>query len=310
MNYLTVQYLEYCPELANLSPDEVRACLVDAASRLPLTHVLVGWDLPPALLEVCQRETWRMGIKLYRWHPLLTGDGVFIPQPAWQVVGASGKRISGFKGMPEFTFVCPNHPAGRAALLAHLDDILRSNQYDGLFLDRIRFPSPAENPIEQLGCFCEYCQAEASRQGLDLEKVRQRLLQLVETMDGRLELVDNLFRPTDPVLEDFFRFRQHSLSVLLAEIARRTHVAGLEVGLDCFAPSLARMVGQSLEELGRGVDWVKIMVYAHTMGPAGMPFELIGLVNWLVQTAGLDERQAMTCLGRSCGLALPAGRTE
>jgi hypothetical protein len=66
------------------------------------------------------------------------------------------------------------------------------------------------------------------------------------------------------------------------------------------------MVGQSLEELGRGVDWVKIMVYAHTMGPAGMPFELIGLANWLVQTAGLDERQAMACLERSSGLALPA----
>ena len=310
MNYLTVQYLEYRPELAGLSPEEVGARLVDAADRLPLTHLLVGWDLPPPLLEVCQQVTRRMGIKLYRWHPLLTGDGVFVPQPAWKVVGAGGKRISGFKGMPEFTFVCPNHPAGRAALLAHLDDILGSNQYDGLFLDRIRFPSPAENPIEDLGCFCEYCQAEASRQGLDLEKVRQRLLQLVETMDGRLELVDNLFRPTDPVLEDFFRFRQRSLNVLLAEIARRTHAAGLEVGLDCFAPSLARMVGQSLEELGRGVDWVKIMVYAHTMGPAGLPFELIGLVNWLVQTAGLDERQVMTYLGRSCGLALPAGRAE
>jgi hypothetical protein len=33
-------------------------------------------------------------------------------------------------------------------------------------------------------------------------------------------------------------------------------------------------------------------------------------VNWLVQTAGLDERQVMTYLGRSCGLALPAGRAE
>jgi hypothetical protein len=74
MDYLTLQYLEYRPELAALSPEEVGGCLVDAASRLPLTHLLVGWDLPPALLEVCQRETRRMGIKLYRWHPLLTGD--------------------------------------------------------------------------------------------------------------------------------------------------------------------------------------------------------------------------------------------
>ena len=314
MDYLTAQYLEARPELADLSPERVRARLADAAERLPLTHLLVGWDLPPALLEVCQQETRRMGIKLYRWQPLLTGDGVFVPQPEWQVVGATGERISGFKGLPEFTFVCPNHPEGQAALLAHLDDILQDDnqQYTGLFLDRIRFPSPAENPIDHLGCFCEHCQAKASRQGLDLEGVRQRLLRLAQMPDPgeRLKLVKNLFRPQDPLLEDFFRFRQHCVGSLLAEVARRTHAAGLEVGLDCFAPSLARMVGQNLEELGQHADWVKIMVYAHTMGPAGMPFELSGLANWLIPMAGLDERQAMTFLAQSSGLALPANCTE
>jgi hypothetical protein len=311
MDYLTVQYLEYRPELADLSPAQVGSRLQDAAGRLPLTHVLVGWDLPPALLEVCQRETRRMGSKLYRWHPLLTGDGVFQPQPAWQVVGAAGERIAGFKGMPEFTFVCPNHPAGRAALLSHLDDVLHSGQYAGLFLDRIRFPSPAEDPFGHLGCFCEHCRAEAAGQGLDLEEVRRYLLQLVETPQGCLELVDNLFRSQHPLLENFLRFRQRSVSRLLAEIAGRTHAAGLEVGLDCFAPCLTRMVGQNLPELGHhGVDWIKVMVYAHTLGPAGMPFELAGLASWLVEKTGMAGSQVMAFLGQASGLPLPVSIAE
>jgi len=310
METLTIQYLEYRPELADLLPEEVRARLVDAAERLPLTHLLVGWELPPDLLKVCQQETRRMGIKLYRWHPLLTGDGVFQPQLGWQVVGASGERVQGFKGLPEFTFTCPNHPEGRTALLAHLDDILRDGQYAGLFLDRIRFPSPASNPLGHLGCFCEYCRAERLRQGLDLETVRQRLLQLGDITGGRQELVDNLFRSHDLLLEEFFRFRQHSVASLLAEVIRRTHAAGLEVGLDCFAPSLMRMVGQNLEELSQDVDWVKIMVYAHTLGPAGMPFELAGLADWLIEATGVPESQAMAFLGQACGLPLPVTRGE
>ena len=308
MNYLTIQYLEYRPELAELLPEEVRDRLADAAERLPLTHLLAGWDLPPALLETCQRETRRLGIKLYRWHPLLTGDGVFHPQPEWQTVGVTGERISGFKGMAEFTFVCPNHPEGRATLLAHLDDILLSGVYSGLFLDRIRFPSPATDPIGQLGCFCEYCQAEGARQDIDLERVRRRLFEPGYIPGARLELVENLFRAQDPLLEEFFRFRQHSVSSLMAEVAMRTHSAGLEVGLDCFAPSLTRMVGQDLAALGQDVDWIKIMAYAHTMGPAGMPFELDGLAGWLVETTGMAESQVMVFLAQVSGLRLPANR--
>ena len=310
MDYLTIQYLEYRPELMELSPEEVRTRLAYAVDRLPVTHVLVGWDLPSDLLEVCRQESRRMGIKLYRWHPLLSGDGVFQPQPEWQTVGATGERISGFKGMPEFTFVCPNHPEARRALLAHLDDILANDQYTGLFLDRIRFPSPAENPIRQLGCFCEHCQTQAARQGLDLEEVRRWLMRLADTPPGCLELVKNLFRPHHPLLDDFFRFRQSSVSILLAEVARRTHAAGLEVGLDCFAPSLTRMVGQDLGKLGQYVDWIKVMVYAHTLGPAGMPFELDGLAGWLVEATGMVESQAMVFLGQASGLLIPANRVE
>jgi hypothetical protein len=68
MECLPVQYQEYRPELAELSPEEVSALLVDAASRLPLIHVLVGWDLSPALLAICQWEYFRKSAEAWQFN--------------------------------------------------------------------------------------------------------------------------------------------------------------------------------------------------------------------------------------------------
>jgi hypothetical protein len=64
------------------------------------------------------------------------------------------------------------------------------------------------------------------------------------------------------------------------------------------------MVGQDLTALGKTVDWIKVMVYAHTLGPAGMPYELLGLAEWLVKQ-GVSEGQALGALADACGLTLP-----
>jgi hypothetical protein len=80
------------------------------------------------------------------------------------------------------------------------------------------------------------------------------------------------------------------------------------VGLDCFAPALMPMVGQDLRPLSRCADWTKLMCYAHTLGPAGMPFELLALADWLVERAGLDEREALELLSQASGLLLPGER--
>ena len=41
------------------------------------------------------------------------------------------------------------------------------------------------------------------------------------------------------------------------------------------------MVGQDLSGMSGIVDWIKLMTYAHTLGPAGIPFELSGLFHYL-----------------------------
>lgn len=143
---VSIQYLEGGSPAAMISPEEARGCLRTAFEDLPLVTVLLGWDLPPRVVEACAEECALHGADLYLWQPLLTAHGPFQPDPDWSVVGLDGHPVAGFEKKPEFTFVCPNRPGVRESVLRHLSAAVASGYYRGVFLDRIRFPSPSGDP--------------------------------------------------------------------------------------------------------------------------------------------------------------------
>ena len=312
---LTIQYLEDGPGARAIAAGDAAARLREAFARVPLTHVLLGWNLPGSIVSACRQETARAGARLYRWHPLLTGDGTLAPRREWQTVGLAGKAVPGFQDMPEFTFLCPNRPGVGEAGLAHLRRLCRTGWYEGVFLDRIRYPSPANDPGQALACFCSDCRRAAAEEGLDLDEAQRQIQALLRSPGGRANYLHALLDPAasvdaDPDLQAlgrFLRFRAHSVSRYVALAAKLVREHGLEVGLDCFAPSLAWSVGQDLGTLDAHGDWIKAMSYGHTLGPAGMPFELLGLAEWLVHS-GDSEKAALTMLASACGLPLPATR--
>jgi hypothetical protein len=309
---LTIQYLEDGPGVAAIAPADAAARLRGAFTRLPLTHVLLGWNLPGAVIHACRQETERADARLYRWHPLLTGDGTIVPRPEWQTIGLTGAPIPGFQGMPEFTFLCPNRPAVCEAALGHLRDLCRTGQYDGMFLDRIRYPSPASDPAHALACFCADCHSAAAESGLDLDDARRRIEALLGAPGKRVAFLQALLDPAFPsdgdpdleALQRFLRFRAQSVGRFIALACDLIRDEGLEVGLDCFSPSLAWAVGQDLGTLGTYEAWIKVMSYGHTLGPAGMPFELLGLADWLI-ASGTTEQVALATLSGASGLPLP-----
>ena len=160
--------------------------------------------------------------------------------------------------MPEFTFVCPNRPAAAEAVMGRVDEIISNSDYDGVFLDRIRFPSPASNPAAALGCFGESCQEAATQKDLDLAEIRTSLQGWIKKPSGRCDLVRLLLQPpeTQPdtqqaqALQTFIKFRSESITAFVSKVVDQFHANGLLVGLDCFSPMLAPMVGQDLSALG------------------------------------------------------------
>jgi hypothetical protein len=230
-----------------------------------------------------------------------------MPRPDWQTVGVTGELVPGFRGMPEFTFVCPHKTAVRSTILAHLQTISRSRLYDGIFLDRMRFPSPAADPGRWLACFCEDCQREAKKEGLDLTAVRHHINETLSQPNGARLILQDLAgfqKPPRSKLGEFLAFRTRTITQFIAEVVSVIRGEGLDVGLDCFAPSLTHMVGQDLATLSPLGDWVKVMTYAHTLGPAGLPFEILELANWLI-AHGASEQQALTWLSETLRTPLP-----
>ena len=315
---ISIQYLEGDAQAAQISPAQARACLRAAFERLPLDRVLLGWNLPARLVEACAEECARGKADLYLWQPLLTGDGDFRPRRAWQTIGLTGEPAGGHAGKAEFTFVCPNRPTAREAALDHLGKVVASGFYRGVFLDRIRFPSPSALPSRDLACFCADCRRTAAKAGLDLQSIQRHLQRLLDTPEGRRAAVRSLLSgPWMPALEasieplqQLLHFRQDSVTALVQDAEHLAGAHGLEVGLDCFSPMLARMVGQDLPALAVCCDWIKVMTYVRAYGPATIPFELLGLADWLVSANGDSERGAMAWLADATGWPLPARRDE
>jgi hypothetical protein len=306
---IAVQYLEYHSPKQH-TPEAVRQHLQDAFDRLPISLVLLGWNTPRPLVDLCAEITTRHQARLFLWHPLLTSDGVFFPLPEWRTMGLNGESIGGYHSEPDFTFACPNRPAVRTAALQRLSSVLRNSPYQGVFLDRIRFPSPATAPDAQLTCFCDACRQAASQEGLDLDAVQLFLNSRLAYPEGCRSLVESLLTPRHArsvadLLESFLDFRQRSITRLVQEAADLVTAQGLAVGLDCFTPCLTRMVGQDLAALNATCEWIKIMTYTHTLAPAGMPFELLGLAGWLSSHLRISRGQVLSWLAEASQLPMP-----
>jgi hypothetical protein len=261
----------------------------------------VGWDIPPGFENICREVTARSGAKFFRWHPLLTGDGIIYPKEHWRTQNLDGELLPGFRGLPEFTFVCPNNPDVQEATINHIGAMAQSGRYDGIFLDRMRFPSPAADPFNKMACFCESCQKAANKCGLDLEVISRRL-----TNTPKLNILGTLWGDVVEDLANFLNFRQRSITQFITNIVQTIRTSGLDVGLDCFSPALTRIVGQDLNKLAPLADWVKIMIYGHAFGPATLPFELRSLANWLIDSQEAHESEMLSALVEITNLVFPA----
>ena len=156
------------------------------------------------------------------------------------VVNWRGARSRGWGGWAEkggeveetFRFACPNNPAVREKTTLRLRELLHRYDFKGVFLDKIRFPSPANGADEMLSCFCEHCRRAAQAEGLDLDAVLSVLADLA--LDGNaLSLhrscsghwLDSI-AATNPLLSRFLAFRSEQRRPSCRRACRRVPPLG------------------------------------------------------------------------------------
>jgi hypothetical protein len=235
------------------------------------------------------------------------------------VVNWRGARSRGWGGWAEkggdveetFRFACPNNPAVREKTTLRLRELLIRYDFKGVFLDKIRFPSPANGADEMLSCFCDHCRRAANAQGLDLDAVVRifgdgDLIVGDGDLDANSLSLDGSSRgnwlgsieAANPLLARFLAFRAISVARLVGNLANECRRLGRSVSLDLFSPSLAQLVGQDYQRLKGCCDWVKPMTYRLARGPAGLRLEVPALIEGVAQRFGLDEAQIVEWAAR------------
>jgi hypothetical protein len=285
---LVLQYLEPGPLVESADPGLIRDHLAFAVERLRPTDLALGWRLDPDLVAVL-RPSIPADVSVWRWTPMLTGLADPPTTGGLRQVGPSLLEPVPFRGMDDFRFSCPSHDSVIEASIERAVRLAREIDADGVLLDRIRWHSPSRSPFAELTCFCGRCCSLASGDGISMDDVERTLASAACSVEGRRGIVRALLGDgVEGVVAEFVTWRRDRITAAVSRMVEGLRRRGLRTSLDVFSPALARSVGQDLATLSVLGEWSKSMTYFDALGPATMPYELLGYAGWLAQAGETD----------------------
>ncbi len=300
--------------------DNLKKKLVTAKETLNLDALIIWSDINKKDLDLVREICRDFKIKTYLWYPILADIPGF--KVRWEQsvetfdglrgYGKNGRWDKLGKGEEDFLFLCPNDEQNIREIFDQYQNKIKESGFDGVFLDRIRFPSPSDGFEALFSCFCKSCLNKFyNNYGEDLEGYQNQ----VKTVFKNFKTIDVNYLQTcqsfsDIIIRDrlkkFYDFRKQNIYQVLKMFADKAKQMGKLVGVDLFAPSLAPLVSQDYQLLAKTCDWIKPMIYCHTSSPAGLPLELYCFIRAILEiNPTLDEGQLIREISRIIGVGLP-----
>ncbi len=300
--------------------DNLKKKLVTAKETLNLDALIIWSDINKKDLDLVRKICRDFKIKTYLWYPILADIPGF--KVRWEQsvetfdglrgYGKNGRWDKLGKGEEDFLFLCPNDEQNIRRIFDQYQNKIKESGFDGVFLDRIRFPSPSDGFEALFSCFCKSCLNKFyNNYGEDLEGYQNQ----VKTVFKNFKTIDVNYLQTcqsfsDIIIRDrlkkFYDFRKQNIYQVLKMFADKAKQMGKLVGVDLFAPSLAPLVSQDYQLLAKTCDWIKPMIYCHTSSPAGLPLELYCFIRAILDiNPALDEGQLIREISRIIGVDLP-----
>ena len=182
-----------------------------------------------------------------------------------------------------FSSGCPNDPAAAARREREWRDAARTEGLSGLFIDGLRFASPASpEGFEGLfTCFCPHCEAKMRELGMDPATIRREVRRW---RDGE--------RPLPPA--EWLAFRCETVDRQMRRFCDvvRAENPSLKLGAFLFPPSLGALVGQTTR-CHAPLDVVAPMLYRQYREPDG-PATLNHEYHWLEHHFGRENVERLT----------------
>ncbi len=249
--------------------ENVSAALSDLLCRLPAEAVIFGWHKDHMLNKEIVATIKRHQAKAFFWLPVFSENN--FPKP---FVSCGGSRQNIGHGEESFSFCCVSSPENIETTYQSFHSICQNLDLDGVFLDRIRYPSPANGFSMFKGCFCDRCRALYTEHNIDVSWLARLTPAQAATAFFPSSAPAFRYSSTSPSAQALMTLKREIITKRVTALIDRFHAAGYKVGLDLFDPALADFVGQDVSVLAAKADFSKPMLYRVTNAPAGIPFEL------------------------------------
>ena len=133
-----------------------------AKTSLHLKALMLGANLKENELRYVMGVCDKLAIEKYLWFPLLADvpKGVDISPLLLEGLGDEGETFilnQQKESGEDFGFLCPVKACNSPELYQFYDRYLELYAFDGVFLDKIRYPSPANGLANLIGCQCPSC---------------------------------------------------------------------------------------------------------------------------------------------------------
>ena len=253
---------------AQLSTSHSSACALDPSrmmetvrrvrEAIDLDLLVVGFREAPEVFRLFCGAT-RPVSEVFLWYNALSDiEGM---EETDLVVNWKGEASRGWGGWAEkgaavqetFRFVCPNNPAVREKTRRRLRELVGRYAFSGVFLDKIRFPSPANGIDETLSCFCGHCRRAAGAEGLDLDAVAgilriARSRRLHSPRGAASRLIGGWRRSQPPIRfsRAFSHFAPTASPVWSQSWPRKPRASAGRFRSTCFRPASPRSSGRTI----------------------------------------------------------------
>jgi len=257
--------------------EAVEKRLIFLLSRIPVSKVIMGWAADRELYQKTAEFLAKRNIDFYLWFPVFSETGAL--EDLSPLVDIREKRLES-RSNEEFSFCCPNQKNVKK-ILSVFEREFSSVYFDGIFLDRIRYPSFANRygHAGVLSCFCRECRDFYKRKNFNIENIKAALSVPESDIFAVTGYLGNgKYTYSNTALQVLLRLKAEIIHKSMEQICSFFRERNYGIGFDVFAPYLAPFTGQDLLSLSGLCDFIKPMMYRATNAPAGLPFETDALL--------------------------------
>ncbi|MDR0313803.1 MAG: hypothetical protein LBI14_09410 [Treponema sp.] len=266
--------------------------------RLPVQKVIMGWSRDNSKKLYTQTASFlsKRNIEFYLWFPVFSETGSLLTLSP--LIDIEGHEINNPANDEEenFSFCCPNNPQNHEKILGLFEKEFASLPFDGVFLDKIRYPSFALSGFSAdkscknvFSCFCPHCLKKYEEEGISIDDLKKALSRpTLSPLGMNAYSGSGSYAFEDPTISQFFKLKASFIYKSLSKICKYFREKKYRIGFDVFAPFLSAFVGQDLIALSSLCDFMKPMMYRITQAPAGIPFETEALLR---ETNSLDIKK-------------------